>query len=51
MLAPDSHDEGRPGHKVQKVLAFELHLQDFSWQADQAGFAYVGWPVVRWPLT
>ena len=42
--------DDRPGRPVQKVLAFELYLQDFSWQADQAGFGHVGWPIVRWPL-
>ena len=46
------NDQGddRPGRPVQKVLAFELYLQDFSWQADQAGLGHIGWPFVRWPV-
>ena len=35
---------------VLKVLAFELYLQDFSRQADQAGLGYVGWPVACGPI-
>src|SRR5882724_7979449 len=37
-----------PSRSCQKILAFELYLQDFSWQANQAGFGHVGRPVIGW---
>src|SRR6266481_4184863 len=44
-----SQGEDHPGHSVRKALAFELYLQDFPRQADQAGLGYVGWPIVCCP--
>jgi len=44
-LAGNGQGDDRPGRSLPEDLAFELYLQDFSWQANQAGLGHVGRPV------
>ena len=44
VLGRNGQGDDRSGPS-QADLAFELYLQDFSWQANQAGLGHVGRPV------